>query len=743
MSSPFHRRAVRAALNVAIFALVAPSTPAQQAAAADPAPAVAGGGDGSAVSLPPIEVESPPSPSLIEAPLTSTTVSPRQLGEGRRQTDDTTQLLQSIPGTSVYNTGGVSGLPVIHGMNDDRVNTLINGMPLPSACPNHMNAPLSYITPAGVGAFTTVNGITPVSQGGDSIAGTVIANSPPPEFAAPGETIHVSSEIAGFYRSNNDNYTTSIGTTVANDTYSVNYTTSFSTAGNYNGGGGDGEMPSSEYRAFNQMVTGAARGTDDMITLQFGHQYIPYQGYPNQYMDMIDNRSYFGNAAYERSFGWGQLSTRVFIQTVDHEMNFLNDKGGTDNGEGGMPMLTDALNVGYRIAAKIPLNERDTINVGNEFYYNWLDDYWPAVAGSMMMGPDKYVSINDGVRNRLGTFAEWEARWNNRWSSLVGVRNDTVWMDTGDVQPYDQTPGMMNLDAEAAAAFNARGHARTDVNFDWTALTRFTADENQTYEVGYARKTRSPNFYERYAWGTGTMSSSMIGWFGDGNGYVGDIGLKPEVAHTFSATADWHGGGDVPWRLRITPYYTYVENYIGVEKVRDFTDVVGDPTGFSQLRFANHDAQFYGVDIGASTELWESEALGRFTLFGSLGFVRGQDLNTDTNTYQQMPLNSRLTLAHDRGPWSAAAEVVAVADKSKVDGTRNELKTDEYALFNLRASYGVGPARVYFGVDNVFDTAYDLPLGGIAVSKLDDNGGRRQQVWGMGRSFVAGLSLQW
>jgi iron complex outermembrane receptor protein len=37
------------------------------------------------------------------------------------------------------------------------------------------------------------------------------------------------------------------------------------------------------------------------------------------------------------------------------------------------------------------------------------------------------------------------------------------------------------------------------------------------------------------------MASQMIGWFGDGNGYVGDIDLKPEVAHTVSATADWHG----------------------------------------------------------------------------------------------------------------------------------------------------------------------------------------------------------
>lgn len=108
-----------------------------------------------------------------------------------------------------------------------------------------------------------------------------------------------------------------------------------------------------------------------------------------------------------------------------------------------------------------------------------------------------------------------------------------------------------------------------------------------------------------------------------------------------------------------------------------------------------------------------------------------------------MPLNSRLTLSHDLGAWASAIEVVVAAEKSKVDNTRNELRTDEYALLNLRTSYGIGPARIYFAIDNIFDNGYDLPLGGIAVSELDFNGGQREQVWGTGRTFIAGLSLQW
>lgn len=75
---------------------------------------------------------------------------------------------------------------------------------------------------------------------------------------------------------------------------------------------------------------------------------------------------------------------------------------------------------------------------------------------------------------------------------------------------------MPNTDALAAANFNERSHARTDVNFDMTALVRYRPDEIGSYDVGYSRKSRSPNLYERYSWTPGSMSS-MINWFGDGN----------------------------------------------------------------------------------------------------------------------------------------------------------------------------------------------------------------------------------
>jgi hypothetical protein len=48
---------------------------------------------------------------------------------------------------------------------------------------------------------------------------------------------------------------------------------------------------------------------------------------------------------------------------------------------------------------------------------------------------------------------------------------------------------------------------------------------------------------------------------GDGNGYVGDVDLEPEKAHTLAATFDWHAA-DRAWEFRATPYYTHVTDYI-------------------------------------------------------------------------------------------------------------------------------------------------------------------------------------
>jgi hypothetical protein len=112
-----------------------------------------------------------------------------------------------------------------------------------------------------------------------------------------------------------------------------------------------------------------------------------------------------------------------------------------------------------------------------------------------------------------------------------------------------------------AAILNNANRSKKDNNWDLTALARYTANTSYDIDFGFARKVRSPNLYERYTWSTWTMAAVMNNTVGDGNGYLGDVNLKPEKAHTLSATFDWHAA-DRGWEFKATPYYTRVTDYI-------------------------------------------------------------------------------------------------------------------------------------------------------------------------------------
>lgn len=673
----------------------------------------------------------------LSTPLATTVVGRSEIEDQRVSSNDVASLARNAPGVSFYQGGGVSSLPVINGLADDRILIMHAGMQIVSACANHMNPPLSYLDPSQVGSIEIVSGVGPVSKGGDSIAGSILVEPSAPRYASLGEGLRTSGSISTFYRSNGNGVGTSASAEVATHNFSVRYDGGWSRAGDYTRGGGGAKVRSTEYEAGNHSLTLNARNGTEKVTVQFGMQVIPYQAFVNQRMDMVDNHAYFANARYQNSYAWGTLDARIYFQKTSHEMNFLEDKLPAN-----MPMRTEQTDFGYALKAEIPVTGASLIRVGNELRGQLLDDWWPAIPGSMMMGPNDYKNISDGKRIRVGTFAEWENKWSRAWTTLIGVRNDVVWMDAGKAQPYSSMGMCTNpaqCDATAAAAFNARGHARTDINFDATALVRYEPSSTATFETGYARKTRSPNLYERYAWGTGGMSSSMIGWFGDANGYVGNLDLKPEVAHRASITAGWHDAARKQWELKVTPYYSYVENFIDVDRIGTFTDSMGDT--FAQLKFANHDARLYGVNVSGRTKLHASREVGEFAVWGVIGYVNGERIDGGA-LYHMMPLNAKVGLTHRLGGWSNGIELVAVDTKDRVDTNRNEFRTPGYALVNVRTAYEWRNVRLDLGVDNLFDKLYYAPLAGADWADYNVVGGRIGPVPAVGRSYNAGLTVR-
>ena len=619
------------------------------------------------------------------------------LAAKRLSSGDTAALLDGIPGVSLYRGGGVSSLPVIRGLNDDRIRVLIDGMQTTSACGNHMNPSLSYIDPTNVASLGVIAGITAVSLGGDSIAGTITIASPPPLFARNAGEILTQGSLSAAYRSVSKGTAAAAAAAIGSSNLSVGVTAAIDHASSYKDRNGD-KVRSTLYESHNQTLTLGAKGDGHLLTLKAGHQTIPYQGYVNQYMDMVGNHANFLNLGYKGELGWGKLDARVYWQDVKHEMGFFSpEKTGT------MPMNTHGEDIGYALKVDLPFAQVHTLRVGHEFHRFTLDDRWPPVPGSMMMEPLTFININDGRRERLGLFGEMESRWNARWTTLLGVRGERVKTDTGPVQPYSTMASMMmpNPDADAAVVFNARNRARRDNNLDVTALARFEPGETQSYELGYGRKTRSPNLYERYAWGRGTMAMTMIGWFGDANGYVGDADLKPEVAHTLSATASWHDAEKREWEFTATPYYTYVRDYIGVTRIGTFNPLMAMDATRSLLQFTNHNARLYGIDLSWKAAVWDNASFGRGQVKGVLGLTRGKRTDTSESLYQIMPLNLRVSVEQAVNAWPNAVELQVVDLKSRVDAVRQEPETGGYALVNLRTGYQWRNVRLDLGITNL------------------------------------------
>lgn len=709
-------------------------------------------GSSPVVTLPEVDVYAADAPSLTDRSLMATRVSSKDLRQLSRVTADTTELFSRVPGFSMWNAGGISALPVIDGMADDNVATMVDGVRIQPACPNHMNPALSYITPDMVANATVIAGITPVSLGGDSLGGTVSVERRDPQFARRGKVL-VTGWARGAYHSNGGGWEGSASATVANDTWSLNYSASYQARGDYHMGGGEGVVRSSLYKNVSHSVTLGYHKGNHLLAVTAGQSDTPYEGFPNAWMDMTNNRSTFVNGKYTGAFDWGTLEARGYWQRVDHVMNDLADKGG-HSWDTGMPMNDRNRIAGYQIKATIPFGRRNTLRIGDSFDHQWLADWWPPLPGSMMMGPNTYQNIDDGRRDRLGNFVEWEAHPAPHVQTLLGVRSDVVRMNTGNVQPYDYVaPGMGGMstgmsgmggmsgmavtDSNAADAFNAQNHHHTYVNFDLTALMHWDATDRLSIEGGYARKSRAPNLFELYSWGRSEMASTMIGWFGDGNGYVGNNHLQSAIAHNVSVTADWHDQARKLWELKVQPYFIYTENYINVNRLKTFSD------GFALLQFANHNAQSYGINASGHYTAWSSPKWGTGVISAKVDWVRAQDLVTHTSLYHQMPTNGFVALDETYGNWSGRAEVVLVKRKSTVDALRSEPRTPGYALLNLTASYRWKKAVFQLGLDNVLNQAAYLPLGGVALGNYIYAGrkGALLPVGLMGRSVNASVTM--
>ncbi len=593
---------------------------------------------------------------------------------------DSAQLLTAAPGVAVVRNGEQTGIVQLRGLFGERVKVSLDGMNITPACPNHMDPPLHYALPGQVETMQVVAGVTPVSQGGDSIAGTVVVSTVPQDlFAAPGFHGQLGAEYSGA----NDGQAYTAVANVATEQSALRYRGSYIKGRDMRFPGGT--VKDTGYETSQNGVTLATKlGDAHALTLDASRHDTRNAGTPALPMDMISDGADSVRAELKGKHVWGQLSLEAYQHDIAHLMDNY-----TLRSTSGMRMRAPATSDDSGLAARVVLpRDGKTYRAGVEWFGNEFNAWQQNM--SMMSQPIQTM-FNNATRKRLGVYGEVEQQHGANWSSLLGLRSDTVAMNAGAISQY------FGANAAAAAAFNAAGRSKTDSNWDAIALARYRVDASTAYEFGFARKTRSPSVLERYLWSASNASAGQA----DGRTYLGNLNLKPEVSNQLSASAEWK---QADWRVKPTLFYQRVEGFI-----QGTPTSMLDSSGSPVLQYQNVNAELYGIDGE-----WARKLSSTWALDGTVSYVRGKNRDNGDNLYRLAPLHASLNAVYDGGSWQQRIEWQLASRQNRVSAYNGETPTGGYGIVNWQMRYPLGKAvRLTVGVNNLFDRYYVDHLGGV------------------------------
>jgi iron complex outermembrane receptor protein len=619
---------------------------------------------------------------------------------------DTSVLLENTPGASIVRNGDLTGIVQLRGLFNERVRIDVDGMQITPACPNHMDPPLHYTLPGELDTLVVLPGITPVSDGGDSIAGTVKARSVDPDFFTdkPG----LRGEARAGYSGENEGKLASSHMEAGDDRHVFSADASWARANDTDFA--DGRVADTGYETRRGAVRLDARTGTGRTTVEVGAHRSDDVGTPALPMDMVKDNANRVRLNYDDAPGLYQVNASAYWHDINHTMNNYSLRPNT-----GMRMEapSDSHDTGFRLALARPTAGGE-LHLGAEGYANDFDAYQRNVDTAA-----KQDIFRGATRKRAGLFAEWEHEPASNWLAQYGLRTDYVQSHTRNI--HNSFPPA----SADRAAFNARSHFRNHLHLDATALWRYSASPALDYLMAVARKTRSPSLLEYYLWTPLSASAGQA----DGRTYLGNLDLDPEVSHQLSLGLEYR-----PADISIKPsiFYNRVQDYIQGSPIARL-----DANGKPVLKYRNFDAELYGIDGG-----WDWQATSRVQLGGTLSYVRGKNRTTNDNLYRIAPLNGEVYADLRSGRWTHRAEIRAAAQQHKVSRYNDEQKSSGWAIVNLRTRWSDGRWQFGGGIENLFNKNYHNHLTGINRVAAGDVG-VGDPIPGAGRFAYVDARVYW
>jgi iron complex outermembrane receptor protein len=627
---------------------------------------------------------------------------------GSQVTADSASLVRRVPGAALNYNGPLAGQIQYRGLYGAVNNVLVDGMHINPGGPNWMDTPLHYLPRPELDTLTVQRGISPVADGIETLGVTVRARSRQARFT-DSSTWHAQGAGMFGYGSVNNGYYVGGMLGSANDQQRFDVVAARDHAGDARYG--DGTIRDSAFARTQAGADYGVRWGANSLSLHVRYDDTGVSANPVFPLDTELLHTAIARVNYTRKLDDGDLDARLYYIHVAHAMDNYSRRPTPDSN----PMMPGP------DVRRVPASARNWGLDLSRTHSLWDGqakfgiNVYLASNSATVTDPDmpafRVHIFNNAERNLYSAYAQWQGRLAARTQLTAGARYTRVDMNAGP----GQVPMMLPMPAQRLTqAFNAADHKRDDNNVDAMVRLDYQLDETHDIEFSLARKTHSPSYLERYAYIPLEANAGLA----DGNNYVGDINLKPEIAYQSDFGLNWHTD-----RFTFTPrvFLTHIENHIqglpidsaGSMRNADTVKVStlnGDPT---PLRFSNVQAQLYGVDMGGLVQL-----RGNWQLDGALSYTRGLRAGANDNLYRIAPLHGHLRLGWQLRHWHfAVTQMFSSAQRNisraNMDTRLQDPSTSGYTLTGLSAGWSSGQGMdVQLGVSNLFNRTYYDALAG-------------------------------
>lgn len=661
------------------------------------------------VAAPPALAEHSTTPTTREDPLTDTIIvtasrsgreaiasdavaAPRQIALPA----DAAAIAARVAGGDIFGNGALSGQLSYRGLAGERVLGRVNGQRFATGGPNAMDPPMHYAPSILVERIDVARGVAPVAEG-PSLGGAINAQLAEAQFTN-GASLTPQLRAASQYRSVDNSYAAGGLAALANDTWRVGLIASREEGEDYRFPGGRAVGTLFERNLYG-IHAGYRMGAGELF-LEYRRSETGPSGNPPFALDMV----YFDTDFVQGGFR-GELAEDV---SFNLRLGHVAVRHLMDNQTLRQPAAAPA-------QARATFADADTVTAEAALRFGKATRYVEVGADAEIH--DRFVTITspfnpaffiDSQPNvtaeRLGAYVQARGGL-GAVEFEAGARVDRTQQSVGIPQLGAAVPmGPRTL----ANQFIASGREAADTTFD-AVLRAWLPGDVLTPRVTLARKSRVPSVLERFAWLPTEASFGLA----DGNIYVGNQALRPEVAYIAEAGFDFSND----WlTVRPTIFYRRVEDFIQGTPFDDTPGVInsvvemvaaanGDPT---PLKFRNTSAELYGADMD-----FVIRPVAQVELAGTASFVRGQRRDIADDLYRIPPANLRVSATWATDRLALGAELFAAANQPKVSRTNDEERGEGFAVVGLFARYAFTEAlALEAGVENLFDELYAPHLAG-------------------------------